>query len=141
MRLIFPIVLFCAASKVFASDDQLYLLVHPPDASMAVEESYAIELMQGQRRSFVGGLPARVILPSRQAGAFDAIAQGFFSTSGEGMQKLWFKLVFSGRVNAPKYLDSDEEILRYVESNPGSLGIVILEEAPAGVTSFKVDVP
>lgn len=141
MRLILPIALFCAASAVFGSDDHLYLLVHPPDASMAVEEGYAIELMQGQRRSFVGGLPARVILPSRQANAFDAVAQGFFSTSGEGMQKLWFKLVFSGRVNAPKYLDSNEEILRYVESNPGSLGIVILEEAPAGVTSFRVDLP
>ena len=141
MRLILPIALFFAASAVFASEDQLYLLVHPPDAGMAVEESYAIELMQGQRRSFVGGLPARVILPSRQADAFDAIALGFFSTSGEGMQKLWFKLVFSGRVNAPKYLDSGEEILRYVESNPGSVGIVMLEEAPVGVTSFRVDVP
>ena len=141
MRLILSIALIWAASAVFAADDQLYLLVHPPDVGMVVEENYAIALMQGQRRSFVGGLPARVILPSRQADAFDAIAQSFFSTSGEGMQKLWFKLVFSGRVNAPKYLDSDEEILRYVESNPGSLGIVIIEEPPAGVTSFRVDLP
>lgn len=108
---------------------------------MVVEKQYALELMQGQRRSFIGGLPANVILPSRQSEEFDAVAQMVFSTSGAGMQRMWFQMVFSGRVNAPKYLNSNDEILNYIREHPGAIGIVVDEQPPAGLTSFRLDRP
>ena len=76
-----------------------------------------------------------------QAAEFDLVAQNVFSTSGAGMQRMWFQMVFSGRVNAPKYLNSSDEILNYIREHPGTVGIVVSEQAPAGVTGFRLEGP
>ena len=141
MRFLLCSLLLLGALRSAASEGTLFLLVHPPREDMVVEEQYALELMQGERRSFVGGLPASVILPSRQADEFDLVAQNVFSTSGAGMQRMWFQMVFSGRVNAPKYLNSNDEILNYIREHPGTVGIVVSEQAPAGVTGFRLEGP
>ena len=141
MRILLCSLLLLGALQSAASEGTLFLLVHPPREDMVVEEQYALELMQGQRRSFGGGLPANVILPSRQSGEFDLVAQNVFSTSGAGMQRMWFQMVFSGRVNAPKYLNSNDEILNYIREHPGTVGIVVSEQAPAGLTGFRLEGP
>lgn len=141
MRFLLCSLLLLGALRSAASEGTLYLLVHPPREDIVVEEQYALELMQGERRSFVGGLPANVILPSRQAAEFDLVAQNVFSTSGAGMQRMWFQMVFAGRVNAPKYLHSNDEILNHIRETPGALGIVVGEQPPAGLTSFRLEGP
>ena len=40
------------------------------------------------------------------------------------MQKFWLSLVFQGRNNPPVFLDSDKDIISYIEKNPGAIGII-----------------
>ena len=47
------------------------------------------------------------------------------------MQRLWFRLVFSGRANAPDYVNSSSEVIEAVERQDGALGILISDVAPS----------
>ena len=39
------------------------------------------------------------------------------------MQRTWLRLVFGGRVNAPKYFDSDEQIITWINEHEGAVGV------------------
>ena len=46
------------------------------------------------------------------------------------MQRLWFRLVFSGRANAPDYVNSSRDVIEAVERQNGALGILVSDEVP-----------
>jgi hypothetical protein len=43
------------------------------------------------------------------------------------MERRWFALVFSGKVNAPKYLEDDSAVMNFIASTQGAIGIVTSE--------------
>jgi len=53
--------------------------------------------------------------------------------SVEAVKTYWQQRIFSGRGVPPPELDSDEAVVRYVESHPGAVGY-ISGSAPAGKT-------
>lgn len=65
-----------------------------------------------------------IVLPSKKNPSAGVVALFLYKTSIIGMQKYWFSQVFQGRSNAPSFLDSDDEIIEYVEKNPGAIGII-----------------
>ena len=65
-----------------------------------------------------------IVLPSKKNISIAEISSYIYETSTTGMQKFWLSQVFQGRSNPPVFLDTDEEIIRYVDKNPGAIGIV-----------------
>lgn len=115
------------SSTTFASS--VYVAVNAP-AGSSVDTDSLEALLTGERRNWDDGDAAKVILPSRASSDFDAIAQELFGASGRVMQRLWFRLVFSGRANAPDYVDSTAEVLNAVQRQRGAIGIFIADSAP-----------
>jgi hypothetical protein len=64
------------------------------------------------------------VLPSQKNESAALTAKVFYGTTVKGMQKFWLSLVFQGRANPPIFLDTDEEIIIYVQKNPGSIGVI-----------------
>lgn len=87
-------------------------------------------LLTGQRRNWDDGDAANLVLPSRESANFDFVAQKLFSASGQVMQRLRFRLVFSGTANAPDYVDSSSDVIEALERQDGALGILVSDEAP-----------
>ena len=106
-----------------------FVVVNAPPGS-SIDQASIEALLTGQRRNWDDGDAAKVILPSRQSSNFDFVAQKLFGTSGQVMQRLWFRLVFSGRANAPDYVNSSSGVIEAVERQDGALGILISDEAP-----------
>lgn len=113
-----------ASGLSHTADEQVYILVNAP-SSAEVSEDSAKALLRGQRRNWDSGQAATVVLPSRNSSNYDKTAEMIFQTSGAIMQRTWFQLVFSGRVNAPKYFDSDEQIITWINEHQGAVGVVI----------------
>jgi ABC-type phosphate transport system substrate-binding protein len=65
-----------------------------------------------------------IVLPSKKNASSTPVASYLYESSVTGMQKFWLSQVFQGRSNAPVFLDSDEEIILYVQKNPGAIGII-----------------
>ena len=113
--------LFLASSGVTAQD--LLLIANVPDGSQ-FSEDYARSLLRGDKKNWDGGIGAQVALPSRKSQNYNEIAQTLLGFSGKRMQRLWFRLVFSGRVNPPTYLDSDADIVRFVMETEGAVALI-----------------
>ena len=116
-----------AANSTWAAD--LFIVVNAPSGS-SVDQGALESLLTGQRRNWDKGDPAKVILPSRTSPHFDTVAQQLFGASGRVMQRSWFRLVFSGRANAPDYAENNEAVIERVASQLGALGIVVASAAP-----------
>lgn len=65
-----------------------------------------------------------VLLPSSKHPNATIIAKLMGFSTFKELQKFWLSMVFQGRFNAPLFLDTDEEIIDYVNRNTGSVGIV-----------------
>ena len=120
-----------------AADEQVYILVNAP-SNAEVSEASAKALLRGQRRNWDSGQAATVVLPSRNSNNYDKTAEMIFQTSGAIMQRTWFRLVFGGRVNAPKYFDSDEQIIAWINEHEGAVGVVISNSEPNVSGSIQV---
>jgi len=106
-----------------------FVVVNAPPGS-SIDQASLEALLTGQRRNWDDGDAAKVVLPSRESLHFDFVAQKLFGTSGQVMQRLWFRLVFSGRANAPDYVNSSRDVIEAVERQNGALGILISDEVP-----------
>jgi len=104
---------------------ELFIVAHLPDREAMLDNSELLKILRGKQRNWPSGYGARVALPSRDSEIYDQVSQVLFQSSGSVMQRNWFKLVFAGRANAPVYLDNDADMLQFVTSQPGTVGMVI----------------
>jgi len=107
-----------------------FVVINAP-AGSSIDQASLEALLTGQRRNWDDGDAAKVVLPSRESSNFDFVAQKLFGTSGQVMQRLWFRLVFSGRANAPDYVPSSRDVIEAVERQDGALGILVADVAPS----------
>ena len=114
-----------------------FVVVNAPPGS-SIDQASLEALLTGQRRNWDDGDAAKVVLPSRKSSNFDFVAQKLFGTSGQVMQRQWFRLVFSGKANAPDYVDSSTEVLDAVARQAGALGILVSDTAPEVDESLTV---
>ena len=65
-----------------------------------------------------------IVLPSKKNENCARVASYLYQTTITGMQKFWLSQVFQGRSNPPVFLDTDSDIINYIEKNPGAIGII-----------------
>ena len=114
-----------------------FAVVNAPPGS-SIDQASLEALLTGQRRNWDDGDAAKVVLPSRESSNFDFVAQKLLGTSRQVMQRLWFRLVFSARANAPDYVNSSSDVIEAVELQDGALGIVVSDVAPTVVEGLVV---
>jgi hypothetical protein len=52
------------------------------------------------------------------------ISEIIYKTNPVGMQKYWLSLVFQGRADPPVFFSSDEETIKFIQNNKGSIGFI-----------------
>ena len=130
-------VLFLAVWPHVGLGAEMYAIVNAP-SSASLDESSLRALLKGQRRNWDDGNAATVILPSRESEDFEVVAERVFGSSGRVMQRLWFRVVFSGRANAPTYVDDPSEVISAVEATSGAIGVLVAAEVPEVAGSLRV---
>jgi hypothetical protein len=92
--------------------------------TVSMKKNSLINVFKGRLDSWNNTTTVKIVLPSQKNESATLTAKVIYGTTVKGMQKFWLSLVFQGRANPPVFLDSDEEIIRYVQKNPGSIGII-----------------
>ena len=92
--------------------------------TVSMKKNTLINVFKGRLDSWNNNITVRIVLPSQKNESAVLIAKVLYGTTVKGMQKFWLSLVFQGRANPPVFLDTDEEIIRYVQKNPGSIGLI-----------------
>ena len=123
LNLVRQLFLILALGGSAVSAEQLMLIANVPGGE-SLDREYGLLLLRGDQKNWDGGIDARVVLPSREAVSYEQVAKAGFGTSGKSMQRLWFRLVFSGRVNPPIYLGNDNDVIDYVTQHEGAIAVV-----------------
>jgi ABC-type phosphate transport system substrate-binding protein len=92
--------------------------------TVTLKKNTLINVFRGRVTTWGNKKTVTVVLPSQKNGSAVLVAEVIYNTTLKGMQKFWLSLVFQGRANPPIFLDTDEEIIRYVQTNPGSIGVI-----------------
>jgi hypothetical protein len=90
----------------------------------SMKKNSLINVFKGRLNSWNNGSIVLIVLPSQKNENSSEVAKTVYGTSVKGMQKFWLSLVFQGRSNPPIFLDTDEEIIKYIQKNPGSIGLI-----------------
>lgn len=137
LNILIALGLLCA--PMCSSADALYLVANvPPNSDLSQE--YGLSIMRGENKNWGSGADARVALPSRESQNYDVIAYSLMGGSGKAMERRWFALVFSGKVNAPKYLEDDSAVMDFIASTEGAIGIVTSEyDEVEGLMVVKIE--
>lgn len=89
-----------------------------------MKKNSVINVFKGRLDSWNNKLVVTVVLPSQKNENSTEVAKIIYGTTLKGMQKFWLSLVFQGRSKPPVFLDSDEEIIRFIQKTPGSIGLI-----------------
>lgn len=92
--------------------------------TVSLKKTTLINVLKGRLDSWNNNVTVKIVLPSQKNESAALTAKVFYGTTVKGMQKFWLSLVFQGRANPPIFLDTDEEIIIYVQKNPGSIGVI-----------------
>jgi hypothetical protein len=81
-------------------------------------------IMRGSQGNWPNGSPIVLVLPGKKAETYEQVSHHIFGETGVMMQRRWLKLVFSGRGNPPRYVDSEKEIVDLVLNTPGAAAVI-----------------
>lgn len=85
----------------------------------------------GDRSQWPNGKPVIVVLPSSESDSFERTAQWALDTDAFDYQKHWLSLVFQGRANAPVFVKNEAEVVEYVQTHPGAIGVLHSASPPS----------
>jgi ABC-type phosphate transport system substrate-binding protein len=85
-------------------------------------------IFRGEEAMWSNNEGVTVVLPSSKSDFSAIVAKKIFDSSPMGMKRFWLGLVFQGRANPPRFLETNEEIIAYVSKNSGSIGILFCKQ-------------
>lgn len=89
------------------------------------------DVFLGNRSIWSNGNPVTVVLTSSDSDSFSKTAGWALNADAFDYQKHWLSLVFQGRTNAPVFLDTEKDVIDYVRSHNGAIGLLFETTPPA----------
>lgn len=93
----------------------------------SVTNEELIQIFKGKYNLWPNNEQVVIVLPSSKHESVETISKHLYNSTKEAMMKYWLSLVFQGRANPPVFLESDAGIISYIESNPGAIGIIKIQ--------------
>jgi ABC-type phosphate transport system substrate-binding protein len=123
-HILFIAVLICTATIQAQKQFEEFVLIGNSTGLKEIKASDVLRIFKGQQSNWNNGNSVTLVLPSTKSSTSEKIAKLIYNTSSSGMQKYWLGLVFQGRANPPFFIDSSEEIIRFVQRTPGAVAFI-----------------
>lgn len=128
--IIFQFVICSLSTNYSLAQKQLpngYVVIANDIGKKSVSSAELIQIFKGKYNLWHNNEQVVIVLPSSRHESADVISRYIYNSSKEAMMKYWLSLVFQGRANPPVFLENDASIISYIESNPGAIGIIKIQ--------------
>jgi len=102
---------------------EIAVIVHPSN-NAAIEKVTVSRIFLGKLKSFPGGAQAVPITQKEGSAISNEFNKKVLKKSSSQLKAYWSKLVFTGKGTPPRSLNSDEDVLSLISSNPNLIGYV-----------------
>ncbi|MDF1642681.1 MAG: phosphate ABC transporter substrate-binding protein [Pseudomonadales bacterium] len=113
---------------------EISVIVHPSNGD-AINAKIASKLFLGKSRKFPGGNEAVPIEQAEGSSSRAEFHQSVIKKSSAQLKSYWSRIVFTGKGQPPKEVDSDAEVIDLVSQNPSMIGYI---DSSAANDSVKV---
>jgi ABC-type phosphate transport system substrate-binding protein len=105
---------------------EVEVIVHPSNAATLDKDSIQ-RIYLGKTRAYPGGGEAVAISLKEGSGPEGEFTKNVLGKSAKQLKAYWAKMVFTGKGTPPRQIDSAEEMVKLISTNPNLIGFV-----PAG---------
>ena len=136
-KLLIILVFCCFTNTLFSQSDWNAITVVGNKTELkSISKSKLKRIFKGYESRWNNDNEIIVVLHSSKSPTCEIMAQTIFGSSMKTVKRYWLNLVFQGRANPPVFLDDNLEILNYVKSHPGAIGILVNY---SGATEYQIN--
>jgi ABC-type phosphate transport system substrate-binding protein len=127
---VLPVLLFVVPGETRAfAEDVFRVIVNPSVKGSRAPRSVLSSIFLKQSTRWGDGTPVRPVDQSFRAPVREAFTLRVLEKPLLGMQAYWIRRIADGGVPPPPVKSSDEEVIAFVASTPGSIGYVSVSTA------------
>lgn len=126
--LVAVVALSCWTQATYAN---IAVIVHPSN-QQAITDTDVKNLFTGRQKSFADGSPAIVLNLTSGDATQSAFNNKALGRSDAQLKAFWSKVMFTGKGNPPKEVDS-AEMLKLIAENPSIIGVIDASQATSAV--------
>ena len=100
------------------------VVTHPNNSAQSVERNWLTDAFLKKTTRWPSDEPIYPVDQGADAAVRQRFSESVLRRSVFAVRSYWQQLIFAGRGLPPPELESDEAVLRYVQSRPGAIGYV-----------------
>jgi ABC-type phosphate transport system substrate-binding protein len=113
------------------------LIVHPDVGELALERAFVADIFLKKATRWPNGEPVAAVDLRFGSSVRQVFSERVLQRSASAVRHYWQQRIFTGRGVPPPELDSDDAVVRYVQSRRGAVGYVS-ETAATGAVKVVV---
>jgi ABC-type phosphate transport system substrate-binding protein len=131
-KLIFRLVTIAGlfSASLFSQENKAvidYVVIGNEIDGSSITKKQLTSVFKSEKNYWKNGNKVIIVLPSTKNELINSVASQVYKMSVAGMQKFWVGLVFQGNATTPHSCETDEETIKFIEKNKGSIGFVSLK--------------
>lgn len=112
---------------------EVAVIAHPSVSESASSEDLS-RVFLGKRKALESGYKVIPLNLKEGSTARDEFNDKVLGKSESQLKSYWSKLIFTGKGQPPKEMDSESELVELIKSNPNMIGYVNAASIPEGVS-------
>jgi len=116
------VILTCTVS--YGQDLKLSIVGNEQSVPGDINRKLLESVMRGEKLRWEDGASIKIALMKTNTPVGSNTCKKIYSMSGNELNKYFLALVFQGKVKAPAFFNSQGELLDYVVSTPGAIGVI-----------------
>jgi len=136
-RLVMAVGFFAASTGVHLLADDVYIVVNSTVKAESISKEELRSVFLLRTRTLKDGSVVEPVL-QKSGSAHDAFLEHYLERDSAEIRTYYQGLVFTGKAEMPRQLNSDGEVIAYVARTKGAIGYVSSESSTSGVKVLKV---
>ena len=129
---------FTPKQKNVLVEGDLSVIVNAKGAPSDIGMPKLKKILKGEQQRWDDGTKILLALMKTSTGTgMKMTAQVYLMTNNE-LNKYFLAQVFQGKMSSPEFFDSETDLINYVKTKPGAIGIISTVNA-SGITVLSVD--
>jgi ABC-type phosphate transport system substrate-binding protein len=118
-------------------DGGLAVVVNSKGAPAEMPLSKLKVILKGEQQRWKDGTKITLAFMKTSTGVGEDMAKRIFGMTSKELNKYFLSQVFQGKMSSPQFFDSEEDLLKYIKNNDGTIGVTSFKNASG--TTMTVD--
>lgn len=112
------------AGALFAQEDQLIIVGNASSVPSEMDMNQLKSILKGEKLRWNDGSKVSLALMKTSTPVGTETCEKLYNMTANELNKYFLALVFQGKVKAPTFFNSTNELEAYVAETPGAIGVV-----------------